>query len=170
MKKLFLFILLGLFGVTSQAQNTLPIEYKVSVDSTDKTTLFNGYNQWVAKNFNNSNNVVRLNDQVSGIVVIKFILNTKLGTYSTTHCTMEFNVKDNKYRLLFSDIYVESPKTSNSMAFNYTYQDLIDISLGNKFGSKKVASRFLNDVNTEIANISASIEDHLKYKQVVTDW
>jgi hypothetical protein len=168
MHKIILIIALSLSCLTIQAQTT-PIEHKVSVDSVKKETLYRNYLTWVAKSFNSSNNVIQLKNEVDGIVILKCVLNTKVGTYSTTHCTIELNVKDNKYRLLFYDIYVESPKTTNSIGFYYTYQDMLDISSGKKAGINKVANRFITDVNIEINNIIQSISnDIIKTKQ--TNW
>ncbi len=168
MHKVALIIAIGLLSITTQAQTT-PIEHKVSVDSVKKETLYQNYLTWVAKSFNSSNNVIQLKNEVDGIIILKCVLNAKVGTYSTTHCTIELNVKDNKYRLVFYDIYVESPKTSNSMGFYYTYQDMLDISSGKKAGINKVANRYIADVNTEINNIIQSVEANItKVKQ--TDW
>jgi hypothetical protein len=176
MKKLLFTIAIGLVGMTAHAQTTnfptLPIEYKVVADSMSKEELYNAFLIWVGRNFKSATNVIKTQNLEAGVVIVKFKMSSKYNPnnpYSSgnsTDCSLEFNCKDGKYRLIFDNISFESPMTS------LPYSKFTGIVERGGMGSK-MALKYLTDINNEITSISNSIELDLKSKPIVSknnDW
>ena len=98
-----------------------------------KSEIFSSINKWIALNYNSAQNVVQLNDKESGNIIVKGIneavyknvmkemypKNKYIQEYSSNkfNHTIEINVKDNKYRIIYSltDIITPAPVSGYSM-------------------------------------------------------
>jgi hypothetical protein len=172
-----LFLIIATFSLSfvysQEVQNIkpLPIEQKILLDSVEKNNLYNNFIVWVGRNFNSSS-VIQTQNQETGTIIVKFILNCNTPTpnnpYSAdfhTYCNLEINCKDGKYRLIFSNIvYVTS---LNSVSYEY----FLDVVNQNKFG-KKQAYNYLTGVNNEISNLIKRIEFDMKSfkNEEKSDW
>ncbi len=171
MKKLLFTIAIGLVGMTAHAQTDtfpdLPIEHKVTIDSMSKEELYNSFLVWVGRNFNSANNVIQTQNLETGTIIVKFIMSSVPATKiagCNTHCTMEFNCKDGKYRIVYSNIhyktdYVDLPYEK--------YQEYAKGGMG-----KGQSVRYLTRINEEITLLNNSIDLSLKTKSVAknNDW
>ena len=178
MRKITLILIISMIGISNgYTQNnnteikTLPIEQKILLDSIKKNDLYNNFIVWVGRNFNSSN-VIQTQNQETGTIIIKFILNCNTPTpnnpYSAgfhTYCSLEINCKDGKYRLIFNNIvYVTSLTT-------VSYESYLDVVNENRLG-KKQAYNYLIGVNNEISNLTKRIEFDMKSfkNEKKSDW
>lgn len=185
-----------LFPAPTKIELSIPMSYLIQAN-TDVTAkkLTSDYLEWVEKNFkpldkNTSNThwVTRSSMQVKdlenstvvikcclGLTKTKFAFNTQwtgLKGQGFTYCTIEFKAKDGKYKISFSDIYLEhetgtkysydffKEKISSNEGFNIKYD----------FVSAKACVRYIADVNNEIKYIVESIEDYLKNNNIKDDF
>ena len=171
MKKLIFTIAIGLVGMSTYAQETfpnLPLESKVIIDSTSKQELYNNFLVWVGRNFNSPEKVIQTQNIESGVIILRFILKSnpvETNQYHT-YCKLEFQCKDNKYRLLLTETRYITPMV------NLTYQDYQQVIIKNKLGKKRVA-KYLTSINNEFKSYSESLEFHLKTKPTLSkndDW
>jgi hypothetical protein len=161
------------FVYSQEVQNIkpLPIEQKILLDSISKNDLYNNFIVWVGRNFNSSS-VIQTQNQETGTIIVKFILNCNTPTpnnpYSAdfhTYCHLEINCKDGKYRLIFSNIvYVTSLTT-------VSYESYLAVVNENRLG-KKQAYNYLTGINNEISNLVKRIEsDMISFKiDKKSDW
>lgn len=129
MKNLLAIASLGLFitGCVSmpQAASEPLIKYErvVEIPATNKEKIYDGSRQWFAKNFNDSNSVIKYEDPKTGSIIGKgsmqyACLGGVLACYGTEDDKLEFTVrvdaKDNKARVSFEDLNIHSPSTYSS--------------------------------------------------------
>lgn len=91
-----------------------------------KAEIFSSINKWIALNYNSAQNVVQLNDKESGNIIVKGIndavyknvmkelypKNKYMQDYSNIkfNHTIEINIKDNKYRIIYTLNNIITPK------------------------------------------------------------
>lgn len=129
MKNLLAVASLGLFitGCVSmpKAANEPLAQYQrvVEIPETSKDKIYEGSRQWFAKNFNDSNSVIKYEDAKTGSIIGKgsmkyACLGGVLACYGAQDDTLEFTVrvdaKDNKARVAFEDLNRHSPSTYTS--------------------------------------------------------
>ena len=97
MKKIFVLGLLlcsmMTFGQNHEFKRDIPI-------TTDKNNTYNAILIWVAESFNDSNEVVKLKDKDSGIIVIKGVI--KDNTF-TTSFTIRFTITETNCNVIIKD-------------------------------------------------------------------
>jgi hypothetical protein len=110
-----------------------------------KAEIFASINKWIALNYNSAQNVVQLNDKESGNIIVKGIneavyknvmkelypKNKFMQEFSTTkfNHTVEINIKDNKYRIIYTltDIITPEPVAGYNLESQYNLVfDMID--------------------------------------------
>lgn len=115
------------------------------IEGKSKTEIFASINKWIALNYNSAQNVVQLNDKESGNIIVKGIneavyknvmkelypKNKYMQEFSTVEFnhTMEINVKDNKFRIIYTltDIITPAPIAGYNLESQYNMVfDMID--------------------------------------------
>ncbi|MEZ4810868.1 MAG: DUF4468 domain-containing protein [Allomuricauda sp.] len=110
-----------------------------------KAEIFSSINKWIALNYNSAQNVVQLNDKESGNIIVKGINeavyknvmkelypnNKYMQEYNSVkfNHTLEINVKDNKYRIIYTltDIITPEPVAGYNLEYQYDMVfDMID--------------------------------------------
>ena len=117
MKRLLIIILM-LASVSLNAQNwpidptTKEINFTsvVTIDSAAKNDLFVRANEWFAKTFNDSKEVIQMSDKESGKIVGKGIFKVYFHSFGTkdagyVHYTISIMVKDGRYKYSLNDLY-----------------------------------------------------------------
>jgi hypothetical protein len=107
----------------------------------NKSELYASINKWISINYNSAINVIQLNDLESGIIIVKGI--NELEYNNTTkqiypkmkdmpellkvrfNHLIEFNIKDNKFRIIYKIIGLNSEEYDN-LFFNCINLDTID--------------------------------------------
>lgn len=134
-KLLFLLILTSLVG---SSQNSNP-EYEYhnkkiigvfDVKGKNKSEIFNSISKWIALNYNSAKDVVQLKNEESGTIIVKGINvstfeNARRNFYKNEHQeksgeiqfnhTMEINVKENKFRVIYTLTDVYNPNSLNNI-------------------------------------------------------
>ena len=152
MKNLNLILMLLLLTMTSMqsyAQKYTSEEKTITgifdAEGKTKAEIFSSINKWIALNYNSAQNVVQLNDKESGNIIVKGIneavyknvmkelypKNKYMQEYNTVkfNHTVEVNVKDNKYRIIYSltDIITPAPVSGYNLEQQYSMVfDMID--------------------------------------------
>ena len=126
MKKLLAVASLGLFitGCASMPKmaNEPLTKYEriVEIPDTNKEKIYEGSRQWFAKNFKDSNSVIKYEDAKTGSIIGKGSMQYKcmggaLACLGTENDKVEFTVrvdaKDNRARVSFEDLNMHSPST-----------------------------------------------------------
>ncbi|MFD2587051.1 DUF4468 domain-containing protein [Croceitalea marina] len=107
------------------------------IEGKSKTEIFASINKWIALNYNSAQNVVQLNDKESGNIIVKGIneavyknvmkelypKNKYMQEFSTVEFnhTMEINIKDNKFRIIYTltDIITPAPVAGYNLESQY---------------------------------------------------
>jgi hypothetical protein len=135
MKKL-LFLLLFMPGIANAQEftnNSKSIIGVFEVKDKTKSQIFSSINKWIAINYNSSKNVVQMSDLESGTIIVKGINDIQQKSYGNIlypnmknipeyvtvnyNHMIEINIKDNKYRIIYTLINIASEK-------NYGFDDL----------------------------------------------
>jgi len=145
MKKIsLLFLLSFLFCLSnSQVLKTDAKSITGTFDAKEKTKsdLFSSINKWISINYNSAKNVIQMNDIESGTIIVKGInevefKNTAKQIYPNSknmpetatvkfNHLIEFNIKDNKFRIIYKITGVNSEGYDN-LFFNCINLDTID--------------------------------------------
>ena len=145
MKKIsLLFLLSFLFCLSnSQVLKTDAKSITGTFDAKEKTKsdLFSSINKWISINYNSAKNVIQMNDLESGTIIVKGInevefKNTAKQIYPNSknmpetatvkfNHLIEFNIKDNKFRIIYKITGVNSEVYDN-LFFNSINLDTID--------------------------------------------
>ena len=129
--------ILGFLLVLMTSLNCYAQEYTIEektivgvFDAEGKTKgeIFSTINKWIALNYNSAQNVVQFNDKESGNIIVKGInetlyknvlkeldpKNKYMQEYSSVkfNHTIEINIKDNKYRIIYTLTDLISPETA----------------------------------------------------------
>lgn len=132
MKKFLLaLILFASLSASAQTQpfdlSTIPtvdgkVKYTLidTVETKSKEDIYMSLSEWLAKVVSNSKEAIRLSDRESGKLIVKGnvssnILVTVLKKVTpmtlNTHMTLDFTIKDGRYRLIVEDIQMENTAT-----------------------------------------------------------
>lgn len=168
MKKItLLFLLFPLFLIGQEFQITdKTVTAIFQHDSIKKTDLFYKINKWIAKNYNSAQDVIQMSNEESGNIILKgnskilytnqfkiLYPNNKLSTNLVElkfNHQLEINVKDNKYRVIFSvgdvisdpnDIYKSSDLINDLIKLTGSDED--KILNYNEFQDKLLRSAFI---------------------------
>jgi Domain of unknown function (DUF4468) with TBP-like fold len=145
MKKIsLLFLLSFLFCLSnSQVLKTDAKSITGTFDAKEKTKsdLFSSINKWISINYNSAKNVIQMNDLESGTIIVKGInevefKNTAKQIYPNNknmpetatvkfNHLIEFNIKDNKFRIIYKITGVNSEGYDN-LFFNCINLDTLD--------------------------------------------
>ncbi len=149
-----LILIFAVFTTTMTSFQCYSQEYKseektitgiFDVEGKTESEIFSSINKWIALNYNSALNVVQLSDKESGNIIVKGIneasyknvmkelypKNKFMQEYSTvkfTH-TIEINVKENKYRIIYTltDIITPEPVAGYNLEQQYDMVfDMID--------------------------------------------
>ena len=146
---IFGFLLVLMTSLNCYAQEyTLEEKTIIGVFDTEgktKAEIFSSINKWIALNYNSAQNVVQLNDKESGNIIVKGIneavyknvmkelypKNKYMQEYSSVkfNHTVEINIKDNKYRIIYTltDIITPEPVAGYNLESQYNMVfDMID--------------------------------------------
>ncbi len=118
-------VLLFFVGHSLIAQNW-PINEKTSkitfsnvLEYEDKSSddLYNQVKLWLSTSYNNSNNVIRIDDKENGVIVIKSLFEVRVNSFGLKHAghvhyDFKFQIKENKLRYEISNIYHDKGVTS----------------------------------------------------------
>lgn len=115
-----------------------------SAEGKKKSEIFSSINKWISLNYNSAQSVIHLNDNAAGNIIVKgisemeyknavkeyFPNNKSMEDFTTKRFkhTMEINVKDNKYRILYTltEIVYEQSEIYYMDEYNDLIFDLID--------------------------------------------
>lgn len=145
MKKLSLLLLCFCYSIIMSAQSFVTEEKTITgtfdAKERNKSELYASINKWISINYNSAINVIQLNDLESGIIIVKGI--NELEYNNTTkqiypkmkdmpellkvrfNHLIEFNIKDNKFRIIYKIIGLNSEEYDN-LFFNCINLDTID--------------------------------------------
>ena len=152
MRNLILIITLLTIVITPLKSYSQEYEYEektitgvFKVEGKSESEIFSSINKWIALNYNSAQNVVQLNDKESGTIIVKGInqatyknvmkemypKNKYMQEYNTVEFnhTIEINVKDNRYRIIYTltDIITPAPVSGYSLEQQYAMVfDMID--------------------------------------------
>jgi hypothetical protein len=121
MKIIAIFILLLNFtNVFSQQQEIIPVvdgkmifSRIVKVDSTTKDELYLRAKVWISQAFKSPNDVIQLDDKVSGQIFIKGIIYSWMsGRQHTVYSTLKIYLKENKAMLEITDFIINDGLTN----------------------------------------------------------
>jgi len=95
----------------------------------NKSEIFSSINKWISINYNSAKNVIQMNDKEAGTIIIKGInevecdvdFNKNIYTYNfVLNHTIEVNVKDNKYRIIYriADVKIKGEYAYPSVFYN----------------------------------------------------
>jgi hypothetical protein len=145
MKKLLLYCLLSLLISVINAQ-VFKIEEKsvtgtFDVNEKTKAEIFSAINKWISINYNSAKNVIQMNELQSGTIIVKgintiTIKNPSKQTYPNNRQIPEFNeirfnhlielnIKDNKFRIIYKVVGIES-EVYNNLFYNCIRLDSLD--------------------------------------------
>lgn len=128
MKKLLATASVGLLltGCASMQMADQPLtEYQkiVEIPNTSQKQIYDGSKQWFAKNFHDSNSVIKYDNAETGSIIGKGNMRFKcqgeglacLGTEDDRlRFTVQVDSKDNRARVSFEDLIIHSPSTVTS--------------------------------------------------------
>lgn len=130
MKKILAGASLGLLltGCASMELAEQPInryEKIVEIPNTKQSLIYDGSKQWFAKNFNDSNSVIKYDNAETGSIIGKGSMLFKCTdnsltcySYSQSNTTLRFTVKvdskDNRARISFEDLMLNQPRSINA--------------------------------------------------------
>lgn len=179
MKKIYLLVLLVNFSL--QAQDWKVAEKSVTGVFTvekSKSELFALINKWISINYNSAQNVIQMNDAESGTIIIKGInevvysnLPGKLLAPSYTpdktstkfNHTIEINVKENKFRVIYTLTGVSTDP--NGAILSTQFFDCVNLT-----GENTVAVTAYNEVTEKYLKQGLiGKQKREKYKQAVID-
>lgn len=150
----------------------------------NKSEIFSAINKWISINYNSSKNVIQMNDMDSGTIIVKGINTVKtknalkklypismpeFNYYDFNHL-IEINVKDNKYRIIYTLKNLESGANANDkfdfncVNFNGVEQSAIDnynikmeglLKMG--FVGKKKREEFKSDTKSYLEGVNNDI-------------
>ena len=106
----------------------------INANGKSKSEIYSSINRWVSVNYNSANNVIQMNDKESGTMIVKGLnslsfINPTRATYPKTKAIpiknklllshlLEINVRDNKYRLMFTITNIIETTPKNTMHTN----------------------------------------------------
>jgi hypothetical protein len=145
MKKLSLLLLFYCFSIILCAQVFKTEEKSITgtfdIKEKNKSELYSSINKWISINYNSAINVIQMNELESGIIIVKGIneveyKNTAKQIYPNSkkmpetatvrfNHLIEFNIKDNKFRIIYKITGVNSEGYDN-LFFNCINLDTID--------------------------------------------
>jgi len=121
MKKVLLLVVMAVFSVSNLfSQNVvLPVDsvtgeisFKdiIKVDSVSSSELYIRARQWVATTFVSAKDVIQMDDKQSGTIIVKAMTDVRTTFMVKSPCgvvtyTLTINVKDGKYKYLFSNLW-----------------------------------------------------------------
>ena len=128
---IFGFIILLMTSLNCVAQEYTLEEKTITsvfeIEGKAKAEIFSSINKWIALNYNSAQNVVQLNDKESGNIIVKGIneavyknvmkelypKNKYMQEFSTVkfNHTVEINVKDNKFRIIYTLTDIITPES-----------------------------------------------------------
>jgi hypothetical protein len=105
MKKSILVFLITLTGLLASAQKS-----EVIIDSLDsKSVIFSKTLVWIAKNWQNANEVIQLKDENIGTIIVKGNLRTSNRNRDISKTEITFNIKDGKAKITFENTILWNP-------------------------------------------------------------
>ena len=148
----FIFVLMTSLNCYAQEYSLEEKTIKGVFDTEGKsrTEIFASINKWIALNYNSAQNVVQLNDKESGNIIVKGIneavyknvmkelypKNKFMQEFSTIkfNHTVEINIKDNKYRIIYTLTDIITPEPIAGYNLESQYNLVFDINpVLNKF-------------------------------------
>lgn len=173
MKKIECALILCLVSITcfSQEINITSNDYPkyqgvISLEGKSSYDIYKNIKLWIADNFKSANDVIQMDDNESGIIVVKGIipisLKTMVGAYTySMYTSFKFEIKDGKFRYTAEVASIVDPKAPTS-------GDLVT-SINNKpDGKYQVAAK--NNITTTINNCIESLVASLKKADTIEDW
>ena len=115
-----------LFGFQAFAQDSAFVFEKRDTSKGTKTELFVKANTWVAKTFNDAKSVIQMSDKDAGKIIAKGAMSVSrkepfIAEYLVKF-TLTIDVKDNKYRCIFSDfILVDRTCMNSHNSYDYNF-------------------------------------------------
>lgn len=95
----------------------------VEIPNTSQNQIYDGSKQWFAKNFNDSNSVIKYDNAEKGSIIGKGSMSFKclgdaLACYGASNDSLRFTVKvdskDNRARVSFEDLILHTPSSVTS--------------------------------------------------------
>ena len=163
MKKIFLlsFLLIGFIGKSQVVIDSIKGEIKlnqVHKIELNKKDLYEKANRWVAKTYNNSNYVTRINNEDNILTKGAFDVGADFTSYGVTiyapkkiEYTLDLKFKDGRYKIEISDLIISGADASLSllvyfMTFEqYREFNLIAMENYDGIGKKAAIKRIKND-------------------------
>jgi hypothetical protein len=200
MKRLLLSLFLSFLSAILCAQEFKTEEKSITgtFDAKGKTKseLFSSINKWISINYNSAKNVIQMNELESGTIIVKGInevqyKNTakqlypnnkyipETATLNFNHL-IEINIKDNKYRVIYKIININS-EGYNNLFFNCINLDTIDDSVIQLYNldietslkkgliGKEKRETYLSLSKPMFQEINASLMDNIKLTMLSID-
>lgn len=175
MKKLFTIAII-LFALPANAQNW-PIDKEtnkimftevVTVDSATKNELYLRAREWFAKTYNNSKDVIQMDDKEAGKIVGKgafkvYAHNMGLRDYGLVTYTISITAKDGRFKYELTDIY----HTANGGFAGSAAGGAIDNekpACGNSWISQKAWSEIKLNCYDKCTSLIETIKPYMKLK------
>ena len=131
--KTFLFLLLPFAPLWSYSQQKKPIEFinVVTIDTVKADELYARARGWFSQSFNNSNNVLQIQDKTTGELMGKGLINYHAedgktnSAFGNIYFTAKVFVKDGRYKYEFTDFkHTGTPnRAGNSSDFGLITED-----------------------------------------------
>ncbi|MNK47618.1 hypothetical protein D3C87_664300 [compost metagenome] len=122
--------------------------YIDTLSGTNKEKLHNTLLQWIAKNANNSNHVIKLNDKEEGKILGKISFNAPVVVNKHKFIynydfNAEFTVKEDRYRVIFTDF------TINIQGNSATIEQLLESIKVIENNPKNKSGQIMFDINKQ---------------------
>ena len=144
---IFGFIILLMTSLNCVAQEYTLEEKTITsvfeIEGKAKAEIFSSINKWIALNYNSAQNVVQLNDKESGNIIVKGIneavyknvmkelypKNKYMQEFSTVkfNHTVEINVKDNKFRIIYTLTDIITPESIGGYKLESQYNMIFNM-------------------------------------------
>jgi len=152
-------------------QETFIVDSTISLDE-----MYSNIKLFVAKNYKSSNDVIQLDDKLSGVLLIKGVYNLSTGdTRVLIYHTMKLQFKSGKAKIEISnftcDLYSPASQSSRAFETKSSLEELHNyIARGLQQGWKK---KFIINIYKEIDDISVKMIQTFKEevsKKNTSDW
>lgn len=200
MRILIILLMLSPISLIAQLQDTIQIDFnKITVDNitgkitytfidsipgANKNLLYGKCLEWIAKNFNNATEVIKLQDKENGKIIAKgfselsYVYQRVYGVnyyrYYQQHFTLDLTLRDQKYRLVLTDFVIKTidPVSETNLEWylpqiqGYDYSQLSKLKKINLFNFKNIVSNSLN--SSDIFN--SSINKMMQSVTTIEKW
>jgi hypothetical protein len=169
LKVMMITLTMCLLTMVSFGQTTEMNVDKIFESGETKDVLYSKSKMFISEMFKSANDVIQLDDKENGVILVKGVIKESFNYSMQTldyyfSFTMKIYVKDNKYRVVISDVY-------NSSA-PYKYNKLLINNYRGAFNDNLPKSKYwelMESLSSSLNNFSLSFENYMKRVTLTND-